>query len=178
MALQIVKPSIAELRELIGATKLDDRPRHSFSLYPAGFSTGSFIELTGTQRTEFIALFLREHPELKIAWVEDSISINPYALKQKGVCLDNILFVEGGKDIAWCLNQVLGSGCFQTVITENRRFNEKDLRRFQLLTEKAQNHFFLLSADPSPSWVPHLQLKVSKIKNEWDVQALRRRGAL
>lgn len=46
MKLQIAKPSIAELRELIGATKPDDRPRHSFSLYPSGFATGSFIELT------------------------------------------------------------------------------------------------------------------------------------
>lgn len=178
MALQIVKPSIAELRELIGATKHDDRPRHSFSLYPAGFTTGSFIEITGSQRTEFTALFLREHPELKIAWVEDSITINPYALKQKGVCLDNILFVEGKKDTVWCLSQVLSSGCFQAVITENSRFNEKDLRRFQLLSEKAQNHFFLLSASPSASWVPHLQLKVSKTAGEWDVQALRKRGAL
>ena len=182
MGLQIVKPTIAQLRELIGATKADDRPRHSCSLYPAGFAAGSFIELTGSQRTEFTAQFLSENPELKVAWVEESITINPYALKQKGVCLDNILFVEGKKDLAWCLNQVLGSGCFQIVVTENSRFHEKDLRRFQLLSEKAQNHFFLLSANPTPSWVPHLQLKTSKVKyqgqDHWSVHALRKRGAL
>lgn len=178
MGLQIVKPTIAELRELIGATKPDDRPRHACSLYPEGFAVGSFVELTGSQRTEFTAQFLSENPELKVAWVEESITINPYALKQKGVCLDHILFIEGKKDLAWCLNQVLGSGCFQIVVTENSRFQEKDLRRFQLLSEKAQNHFFLLSANPTPSWVPHLQLKTRKIDNQWSVQALRKRGAL
>lgn len=178
MALHSAKPTIAELRELIGATKMDDRPRHSFSLYPDGFTLGSFIELTGSQRTEFTAQFLCEHPELKVAWVEESITINPYALKQRGVCLDNILFVEGKKDLAWCLNQVLGSGCFQIVITENNRFHEKDLRRFQLLSEKTQSHFFLLSANPTPSWVPHLQLKISKTDHHWSVSALRKRGAI
>lgn len=179
MALQSVKPTIAELRELIGATKQDDRPRHSFSLYPDGFTMGCFVELTGPQRTEFTAQFLSEHPQLNVAWLEESITINPYALKQKGVSLDHILFIEGGNDLSWCLNQVLGSGCFQLVVTENARFHEKDLRRFQLLSEKNQNHFFLLSGNPTSSWVPHLQLKIAKNQTQqWSVQTLRKRGAV
>jgi hypothetical protein len=178
MALTLVKPTIAELRQLIGAVPAETRPRHSFSLYPSGFHTGSFVELTGTSRTEFITLFLRENAELNVAWVEESITINPYAMKQKGVVLDNILFIEAGKNVPWCLSQVLGSGCFQILVTENSRFTEKDLRRFQLLSEKSQSHFFLLSETPTTSWVPNLQLKVAHIDSHWDVQSLRKRGAL
>lgn len=178
MALAFTKPSIAELRQLIGATKHEDRPRHSFSLFPAGFLPGSLIELTGPRRTEFTALFLKENPQLKVAWVEETITINPYALKQKGVSLDNFFFVEGKKDTVWCLNQILGSGCFQVVVAENTHWNEKDLRRFQLLSEKSQNHFFMLSDKSSVSWVPHLQLHIGTNEYGWDIQTLRKRGAL
>lgn len=178
MALNLVKPTIQELRALIGATQQESRPRNSFSLYPDGFFTGSFIELTGASKTEFVALFLKENPQLKIAWVEETITINPYALRQHKVDLDSVLFIEGGKDIAWCLTQVLGSGCFQAVVTQNPQFSEKDLRRFQLLSEKGQNHFFMLSDNTSPSWVPHLQLKVTKRNSDWNIQTLRKRGAL
>lgn len=176
MAVSLVKPSLAELRQLIGATQWTDRPRQSFSLYPEGFFTGSFIELTGPQRTEFTALFLKENPQMKVAWIEETISINPYALKQKGVDVDAILFIEGKKDITWSLSQVLSSGCFQIVVAENFRFAEKDLRRFQLLSEKTLNHFFLLSPQSSSSWVPHLQLQITKSDNQWDIQTLRKRG--
>lgn len=178
MALNLVKPTIAELRLLIGASPADNRPRNSFSLYPAGFYTGSFIELTGPSKTEFVALFLKENPKIKTAWVEESITINPYALKQKLVDLNNILFVEGKRETAWCLNQVLSSGCFQTVVTQNCGFSEKDLRRFQLLSEKSHSHFFLLSDVTAASWIPHLQLKICKTVNTWDIQTLRKRGAL
>lgn len=178
MALPIAKPSLAELREMIGATSLPARSRTSFSLYPQGFSVGTLVEVTGLSRTEFIALFLKENSQLKIAWIEETITINPYALKQKGVQLDNFLFVEGKGEIAWCISQVLSSGCFHVVVIENARWSEKDLRRFQLLSEKSQNHFFLLSTHPSSSWVPHLQLRVARTSAGWNIQSLRRRGAL
>ena len=178
MALHLVKPSLAELRELMGASAMQARPRHYCSLYPDGFSVGSLVELTGTGKTEFTALFLKENPQLKTAWVEESITINPYALKQRGVNLDSLFFVEGGKETLWSLNQVLSSGCFQVIVCENTRFTEKDLRRFQLLSEKTQNHFFLLSKESSASWVPQIQLKVSKYDKQWDVHTLRKRGAL
>ncbi|MBL7543311.1 MAG: hypothetical protein JNL11_05815 [Bdellovibrionaceae bacterium] len=176
MSVSLVKPSLAELRLLIGATSQTPRPRQPFSLYPAGFFLGSFVELSGSQRTEFAALFLKENPQLSVAWIEETISINPYALKQKGVCVESILFIEGKKDILWSLNQVLSSGCFQVVVAENSGFNEKDFRRFQLLSEKTLNHFFLLSPSPSTSWVPHLQLHVRKSDTQWDIETRRMRG--
>lgn len=178
MALHLVKPSLAELRQLMGASAMQARPRHHCSVYPDGFSVGSLVELTGTSKTEFVSLFLKENPQLKTAWVEDSITINPYALKQRGVNLDSLFFIEGGKETLWCLNQVLSSGCFQVIVCENARFTEKDLRRFQLLSEKTQNHFFLLSHESSSSWVPHVQLKISKPNNDWDIHTVRKRGAL
>lgn len=178
MALNLVKPTIAELRQLIGATQSEARPRHQFSLYPEGFFEGSFVELTGAGKTEFIALFLQENPTLKVAWIEETITVNPYALRQKKVNLDNVIFIEGRKELTWCLTQVLGSGCFQIIITQNVKFTDKDLRRFQLLSEKSQSHFFLLSTTAVSSWVPHLQLKITKNKFDWNIQTLRKRGVL
>lgn len=176
MSVFLTKPSIAELRQMIGALSSTERPRQSFSLYPEGFFTHSLIELTGPQRTEFIALFLKENPQMKVAWIEETITINPYALKQKGVAVDAILFVEGKKEITWSLSQILNSGCFQVVVAENFHFSEKDLRRFQLLTEKTLPHLFLISETPSASWVPHLQLHVTKHSQEWEIKTLRKRG--
>lgn len=176
MALALVKPSIAELRELIGAQETPLREKSAFTLMPEGLPKRSLIELTGPGKTEFVATFLREHPDFKVAWVESQITINPYALLQKGVELSNVLFVEGGEDCRWCLTQALQSGCFQAVVAEDRQFVEQDLRRFQLLSEKGRNHFFLLSEKLHQSWVPHLQIEIGRDRDALRVDVVRRRG--
>lgn len=175
MSLVLVKPSLQELRHLIGAVENQDRERSSFSLFPEGFARGSILELSGPGKTELTALFLREHPEFKVAWIEKELTINPYALLQKGVKTENILFIEAGKELSWCLTQALQSGCFQALIT-NTAFEEKDLRRYQLLAERSQAHFFLLSKEIHPSWVPNLQLKIQKKKQGLEIKTLRKRG--
>ena len=176
MPITLVKPTLAQLRELIGAVQTQARERHHFSIYPEGLPQGSLIEIAGSGKTEFVALFLKEQPELKTAWVEDSISINPYALRQKGVRLKNILFIEAGREISWCLNQALQSGCFQVVVAESRSFREKDLRRYQLLSEKSNGHFFLLSETLGKSWAPHLQFQVEKLGSQLKIKNSRQRG--
>lgn len=98
MGLQLVRPSIAELRELIGAQEMPVREKSAFSLFPEGFPKRTLIEMAGVGKTELVALFLKEHPEFKVAWVESRITINPYALRQMGVELKNILFVESGEE--------------------------------------------------------------------------------
>ena len=180
MALTLVKPSLDELRQLIGSSESYEKAKSSFSLFSDGFPLGAVIEISGTGKTELVAQFLKEHPDFKIAWVEENISINPYALRQKGVKLNNLLFIEAKKELSWCLTQALNSNCFQAVITGDTKFSEKDLRRFQLLSEKCKSHFFLLSEKPHNSWVPHLQIEVSKSmakqKSDLNIHVLRKRG--
>jgi hypothetical protein len=190
MALTLLKPSIDELRQLIGSSESYEKEKSSFSLFSEGFPLGAIVEISGTGKTELVAQFLKEHPDFKIAWVEENISINPYALRQKGVKLNNLLFIEAKKELSWCLAQALNSGCFQAVVTgssaigssvavnnlNDKKFSEKDLRRFQLLSEKCKSHFFLLSEKPHNSWVPHLQLEVAKTKSQLEIAILRKRG--
>jgi hypothetical protein len=176
MSLILVKPTIEELRELIGGVISDNKERSSFSLYPQGFVTGTIIELIGSGKTQSIALFLNEHPTYKVAWIEDKISINPYALFQMGIKLENILFIEAKKEIIWCLDQAMQSGCFKVLITQTKKISEKDLRRYQLGAEKNHSHFFLLSDSPHASWVPQLQLRINKNKSKITFEVVRKRG--
>ena len=187
-SLALVKPTIAQLREMIGASENQLKERSSFSLYPEGFSQGSIVEVTGPGKTQWLATFLKEHPEDKVAWVEREISINPYALFQKQVVLKNILFIEAKEQMMWCLTQALESGCFKTFIVGDYPFNEKEMRRCQLLAERQQTHFFMLTENSDQvdqadrtgranrSWVPGLKLQISKNKNELQVLTLKKRG--
>ncbi len=178
--LMLAKPTIAELRQMIdqmiGSGENLRKERSSFSLYPEGFSLGSIIEITGRGKTEWLATFLREHPDYKVAWVEREISINPYALFQKQVELKNILFIEAKNQLMWCLTQAIGSGCFKVMITGEDQLNENEMRRCQLLSEKHQAHFFILGEKPNDSWVPNLKLKILKFENQLRVAVIKKRG--
>ena len=174
--LTLVKPTIAELRQMIGASENQLQERSQFSLYPEGFSLGSVVEITGRGKTEWLASFLREQPTYKVAWVEKEISINPYALFQKQVDLRNILFIEAKNQIMWCLTQALGSGCFKVMITGDDHLSENEMRRIQLLSEKHQAHFFILGEQSSKTWVPSLKLKILKSKNQLNVSVIKKRG--
>lgn len=177
MSLVLVKPTIKELKELLGAIHHQSLERTAFSLYPEGFAPGALTEISGLGKTEFLSEFLKEHPDFKAVWIESEITVNPQAFFQKGVHLKNILFIESKKDMSWCITQCLQSNCFQVVVGYGGVFKEKELRRFQLLCEKAKNHFFILSDKPHNSWVPHLQLEVKKAKN-FEVKTARRRKHL
>lgn len=179
MSLALVKPSLQELRQLIGAVEHVERERSSFALFQKGFPKGSIIEVCGPGKTELVALFLKEHPEFKVAWIEREITINPYALFQKGLKTENVLFIEAKEQLEWCLNQALQSACFQAIVTNaltSSSFDEKDLRRYQLLAERSQAHFFLLSENLHQSWVPNLQLKVKKKKLGFNIETIKKRG--
>ncbi len=171
-----MKATIAELRQLIRASENQLKERSSFSLYQDGFSLGSVIEITGRGKTELIVQFLNEHPDYKVVWVERELSINPYALFQKQVQLQNILFIEAKNQLMWSLTQALGSGCFKVVITGETQLNENEMRRLQLLSEKHQAHCFILGEKSNQTWIPSLKLKIIKSKSQLKISVLKKRG--
>ncbi len=174
-------PAPAERREKFEALRRElgshdqAKERTTFSAYPHGFAVGSLIEIVGPAKTTTLALFLKEHPDLRVAWVESRLTVNPYALFQRGVNLRNILFVEAGEHAHWCLTQILESGCLRVVVADNSwaSMDERELRRYQLLSESHHTHFFLLSKAPHSSWIPHLQIEA---RSQTDLHVLRRRG--
>jgi hypothetical protein len=173
---RLVKPTIAQLREMIGASENQVREKSSFSLYPNGFSEGSIVEITGYGKTQWLASFLKEHPEDKVAWVESEMSINPYALFQQEVQLKNILFIEAKDQMMWCLTQALESGCFKIFVTGDHQFSENEMRRCQLLAERHRAHFFILAQEFHQTWVPILKLQVLKLDHGFKVFTLKKRG--
>jgi hypothetical protein len=188
-----VANAIASLRELIGtASGYRNRSSLSFSLLEEGIPKGALTEISGPGKTEFLVRFLSEHPNLKVAWVEDQISIYPYAIFQRKAHLQRILFAEAGSNSLWALMQILRSQVFGVIVfsstttthlsksgdgdgvgRESRRalFEEKTLRAMQLSAEKSQAAVVFLRDEPGDSWPVSLQVRVDR----GDVEVLKRR---
>jgi hypothetical protein len=160
------KISLLELRQQIGA--IDGRvPRevYKFDYLQQPLPKGSVVEFAGTGKTELILHFLKEHPTLSVAWVESRFSLNPYALLQKQVNFESLIFIEGGRDAHWALHQLLQSQAFDLVISGDLNLEENEMRRFKLLSEKAKTTLFLLADKMHTSWVQTVQVQTRR--NAW-----------
>jgi hypothetical protein len=155
---------IADLRSLIRTVeKPQERERYDFSLLPSGVPRGALIEVTGPGKTESVVSFLSENQALRIAWVEDQMTVYPTAILQRQVPLERVLFIEAGDEIVWAAMQVMRSGLFEAIILSlPRHLDERVLRRLQLESEKSQACVFLLSEKPHKAWPISLQIQVSR----------------
>lgn len=174
------KLTLVELKQMIGINDgANCLPKQSFSLFHSGFPKGRLIEISGTGKTEFISTFIKENSEgeekNRTAWIENKLTVNPFGLWQRGIKLDQILFVET-KEVEWATQQILQSQLFKIVVLSQIKFDEKDLRRFQLLTEKSEGYLFVLSEELHKSWVPSLQLEVKKEEGILTTEIIRQRG--
>src|ERR1700733_5405983 len=106
---------VEDLRELCRKTTRPERERYEFSLYPGGFPRGVLIELAGLGKTEVLVQFLAENPKLRVAWIEESLTIYPCAVAQRNVALSRLLFIEAHEEIFWATFQVLRSHLFDCV---------------------------------------------------------------
>jgi hypothetical protein len=169
--------TLQKLRESIGAIDGSvQKPKIAFSAFGSGFPQGGVVELIGTGKTEFVAKFLSEHEQENAAWIEAEISVNPSALSQKGVELKNVLFVSAQRESVWTVREILQSQVFPIVVTSFIEFSENDLRRMQILVERAKGNLFMLSKNFHHSWVPQLQLQVGMNPQdgmEWKIKKQR-----
>lgn len=157
--------TVEDLRELCRKTTRPEREKYEFSLCPEGFPRGVLIELAGLGKTEVVVQFLRENPKLRVAWIEDSLTIYPCAVAQRNVTLSRLLFIEASDEIFWATFQVLKSNLFDCIVlSSKRKFDEKNLRRLQLESEKGNSSIFLLTEELHKAWPITLQLQVSQGK--------------
>lgn len=152
--------ALEELRARIGALEIRIREQHAFSLYAGGLPKGCLVEIAGHGKTECTVRFLSEHPGVAVAWIEGEFSLFPTALLQRRVDPAKILFIEGKKDAAWAAGVILRSGLFPFVIYHAPYKDERELRRFQLLSERARATMILLQEKPSDAWPIALQLEM------------------
>jgi hypothetical protein len=153
---------IQNLRQLIGQLETpQSHPLVPFSLFPKGLPQSRLIEIHGPGKSFFVSQFVLENQLYPCIWVEGAASsLNPFSLWQKGFCLEETFFIQASQpaDQRWSIQQILQSGSFRCIILSEFVFGEKDLRRFQLLSERFSCFLFLLSHQKHQSWVPALQL--------------------
>jgi len=118
-----------------------------------GFRRGTIVEWSGSSKTEAVVQVLREHPQARVAWLEETFTLYPPALLQHQAGLKRILFVETGNQTLWSLLQVLRSSLFDFIVVLGGRtfhsLNDSDFRKIQMATEKSGGLVFLLNPSRS-----------------------------
>ncbi len=128
---------------------------------------GAITQVVGPGKTECVAEFLAQNPQLQVAWIESRLSINPMGFMQRNLSLQRFLFIEAKSNFVWATLQTLSSGLFDVVVMsfsplEQKNSNLNDLRvmrRFQLLAEKSRGSLFFLSNQTLESWPIALHLE-------------------
>jgi hypothetical protein len=171
------RPTLAQLRELLGQTSPDAAPQASFpfSLLPrSGFPRGALSEIhgaPGSGKSELILRFLAENPTLRVAWVEDEFTVYPCAFTQAGISLERLLFSQAGNQVVWGTLQILASRLFSVVIVKAKIESEIDLRRLQLAAERSQCAVILISDEPRRRfhWPFQVQLQTQRDADRHEV---------
>lgn len=148
-----------------------------------GIPRGVLVELCGSTPILWLMHFLAQNPKLRTFWIEKKSEVLPTALQQRGVDLRNVTFARLTDDLKKPLRRVIQSQAYDVIIAPNDFKEDRTLRAFQLLNEKANSVFFLLAQKKiSSAWPISLQLQISANKNEeFQVEVLRQKyggGAL
>jgi hypothetical protein len=131
-----------------------------WSLYKPGLPLGALTHLEGQGKSSAFLRLCSEHPKLRAAWVEASLSAYPPAFAQAGVDLKRLLFVQGGEHYAWAVSQLLRAQLFPLMALASPIQGELELRRLQLAAEKSGAVVLLLSQVQGPSWPIKLKLNL------------------
>lgn len=118
------------------------------SLIPDGLPIGGICELQGrlgTGVTEAALKILSEHPTKRCAWVERDSSFFPTASFQRGIRPGQILNIRTRDEILWAALECLRSQLFEFLVLVNPGFNERDLRRLQMMAEKSGTCVLILN---------------------------------
>lgn len=157
--------ALQELRARLGALEtFSRRESRPYSLFPQGLPRGALVEISGAGKTECVAQFLAENAETPAAWIESEFSLYPPALLQRQRKLENTFFVEAGKDATWAAATILRARLFPLLVYHAPYTqDERQLRRFQLLAEKAEATMILLAKrKPHAAWPIALSLELKE----------------
>lgn len=153
----------------------------SYSLYPPGLPLGALTLLDGQGNIEAALCLLKEHPELKAAWVEERLSAYPPAFVQQGVNLNCLLFVEGGPRFAWAVVELARSQAFKVIVVASPlSVGEKglELRRLQLAARQSEVVLLLTAPLEGPAWPLRLRLDCSRTQGGLSLRQAGKKAAL
>jgi hypothetical protein len=165
------------------SSQLSSKKSWAFSCLVDGLPGGALWEFSGPSgggKTEIVLKFLSEHPEQRVAWVEESLTVYPCAFVQQKVALQRVLFVETSRYL-WAVQQILRSQIFAFVILSAPVQSEVERRRLQIAAEKASASVILITEDATrqASWPISVQLQVSRcqVSGEARLEVIKFRGA-
>ncbi len=139
---------------------------------------GAITQISGHGKTEFVVQWIAEHSDLRVAWIEDGISIFPYGFLQRRVSLHRVLFIEAESHFNWVVLEILRSQTFPVVVVYVENLELKVLRRIQLASEKCDITTLWLSKEPRGFFPISLQLQIVKSDSGLKTNVLRQRGSL
>jgi hypothetical protein len=140
-----------------------------FSLLPLGLPRGALTELSGPDgggKTEAAIRALAENPEVRAAWVEESLTVYPCAFPALGVPMERVLFAEPGRELLWTVHQLLRSRLFGIVVAApGEALTELELRRLQLSAERSRSSLILLREHPTlrRNWPIRVQAEIRRV---------------
>ena len=168
---------IKHLKLIIGAVDVSvERDAWAAPTLPDGVPKGAVVEIYGPKKYEWLILFLKQHPEIKIFWAENTQQVLPTALVQRGLDLKQITFGILGNNSFVSLRKIIQSQVYEVVIAPNNFTELRVFRAFQLITEKSNNTLFLTAKKPSIAWPISLQLDITQNrKKEIQIDILKQR---
>jgi hypothetical protein len=170
--------SIEGLRALLGTAGAErSKERLRSSDLSEGVPRGALVEVSGPARTEWVARLIAENKEAQVAWVEQKLSLLPTALRQREVELGQIIFVEARDKLDWTLTTLLRSQLFTAIVCSGNIHDQRRLRRYQLLAEKANATVLLLSVEATTAWCIALQLEARRKVKTTAVRLLKRKAS-
>jgi hypothetical protein len=142
----------------------------AFSHLEDGLPQGALIEVSGAPgggKTEVVLQILAQNPGVRVAWIEEELTVYPCRFPQSQVDLGRVLFVEGetAAENLWAVHQTVRSQLFGIVVAHfSTPLQEMELRRLQLAAERAQASVILLSETPAKrgTWPLSIQLSVTR----------------
>lgn len=180
-----MKPSIETLRLLPGVMKsVPVKKWLPFSVLEkaatspgvdiksAGVPVGGIVEIQGPLgggRTEVVLQFLKEHPKLKVGWIEEKFTFYPPVLAQYLVEWARVVFVEAHDQSEWSALRILQAQVFPIVVMVETEYSEVGFRKLQLAAERGGASVFWLhsgSVIVPQKWAISLSLRVREFKIE------------
>jgi len=165
-----------KLRIEIGGNSQIDKTIWKAPSLAHGVAEGVVCELLGNARTEWLIQLFRMHPDKRIFWCEKEQRISPLAIRQRGVDLDRILFMDSSVDHQKILHRTLESSTYPFIVSPQLSNDVKTLQRLHLLCGKGKSTlFFLPDKQFSQAWPVSLQLDVNFLDDEFKVEVVRQK---
>ncbi len=171
---------LSQLRSMLGTANSFEKkfwatPHDAFG-FTCSVAKGIVVELAGNACHEWLLTLFKLNPEPLIFWCERASRIHPTAIRQRGVKLSRIKFLNSTEDLQQPLRMALESGHYPFIVAPNVFEQVPIFQKFHLLAEKSESTLFLISEkEMTPAWPISLQLEINAAPNDFSITVHRQR---